>query len=155
MSSRSATVTAASQTSVWPRLIEVLIGVIAGGVPELMYFLWWTFQADNSASIDELSFTLSAIAALLIGGAAGFICRICWPRVGPASLYRLLNTLVWACAGSSAGYIFGLWIIGVDTSAGRVLVPFCQGATMLVAMAYARRGGLARDYSAPHLPKSI
>src|SRR5690348_16608162 len=42
--SRPADATAIAQTDSWPPLIEVLIGVIAGTLPELVYFFWWSFK---------------------------------------------------------------------------------------------------------------
>jgi hypothetical protein len=136
----------------WPRIVELLIGVIAGGVPEFVYFCWWTSGADNSVSMDDFRFALSAVEALVIGSAAGFICRNVWPTAGPTSVYRIFNTLVWACAGSFAGYFLAGSIIGVNTLASCVLTPFCQGAVMLPAMVYARCGGLEDDSKAPPAP---
>ncbi len=140
--SRAIVATAITQQAAWPRLFEVLIGVIAGGVPPTIHFLWWHFQADDSASIHHFQFAVSAVASMLIGASAGWLCRTCWPRAGPASLYRLCNTLVWACAGSFAGYFGASCLFGVNTPASYVLVPFCQGAALWGAMAYARCGGL-------------
>jgi hypothetical protein len=149
---RSPVFTSATQTLAWPRFIEVLIGIIAGGIPELTFFLWWSFQADSSASMNDIIFIMTAIEALLVGGVAGLICRACWSRPGPATLYRVFNTLVWACAGSFAGYFVPGFVIGAHATALQLLVPFCQGVTMLLAMVYARCGGLAGDYMIPHLP---
>jgi hypothetical protein len=140
-----ALVSAKSQHVAWPRSIEVLIGVVAGGIPQLTVFFWWAFQADVSVSMDGARFIGSAIEALFIGGAAGTICRIGWPNAGVASAYRVSNTLVWACSGSFVGYFLGGWTIGAYTPMSHVLIPICQGAIIAFAMAYARCGGMTTN----------
>jgi hypothetical protein len=123
----------------------VLIGTVAAGIPEMTVFWWWAIQSDSSVSMDGFMFTIHAIEALLVGAAAGAICRICWSRAGYPSFYRLVNTLVWSCSGSFVGYFVAGWILGMNAVTSHFLVPLCQGAMMFSAMAYARCGGLSRE----------
>jgi len=123
--------------------MEVLIGTVAAGMPALIYFFWWSFRADNSVLLDGSRFSLSAISTLVLGGVAGALCRVFWPKAGSASAYRVANTVVWACAGSFVAYFGVTWITG-NTPAVLFLAPVCQGISLLFAMAYARCGELGQ-----------
>ncbi len=116
--------------------VDALIGGVAGGLPSMSYFLWWSFQSPLEDQLFEMPFMLTALCGMFIGAACGMSCRMLSRSPAAYTASSILNTIIWCCAGSVAGFFIGGLIVGVCSQTSPLLLPLFQAAAILAALVF-------------------